>query len=326
MKDNELNKKIISYILRYIPENIKNVTFFTDLLNLSDESAYRRLRGDIPLTVEELYILSQELNFSIDDALAKDLPDNKALFDLKTDILAHPEETFLNILKTYSDDVSKERNAENRIGLISLNHLILPFTFRYASLFKFNYYKWIHQTQDVSFNFSYSDVVITSEMNSLRSKAAELSDSVDNTIIIVDQNMYLHTIKDIQYYYRRNLLTQDELQLIKKEFLFMIEQTEKVVQTGFNRFGKSRFFYLSPLSIKSNIILVEYDGEMISHIWYNSLTPISTSNPKLCQAHKRWLNSLKKYSSLISQSNEILSAEFFNKQREYINEMDVNMY
>jgi len=166
-------------------------------------------------------------------------------------------------------------------------------------------------------------VEIPENIDSLRQEVAVLSDSIDNSTIILDENMYLHTIKDVQYYFQRNLISREELEYIKDEFILMIEQTEKVIQKGKNRFGKVRNFYLSPLNIKSNIILIEYDDDIISHLWYNSLTPISTSNTNLCLAQKKWLNSLKKYSILITQSNEMLSAEFFNKQRKYINEMHI---
>lgn len=325
MRDNEQNERLVAYITKRLPQNIKKVTFFTDLLDLSNESAYRRLRGEIPFTLEELVKLSKELDFSIDEALAKDNTD-KAVFDLKTDMLSDPQEAFLNILTSYCDDVILEVEGQNRNALVSLNHMILPFSFRYSNMFRFNYYKWIHQSQDVSLNYSFSDVVLPLEINLLRKRAAELSDMVDNTTMILDNNIYLHTIKDMQYYYRRNLITKEEFKQIKEEFIFMIEQTERLVQTGLNRFGKSRYYYISPLSIKSNIVLVHYDATVISHLWYNSLTPISTTNSKLCSDHVAWLNSLKKYSSLITQSNEILSSEFFNQQRKYAEEMDVIMY
>lgn len=322
MKNNKDNERLVSYIIKHIPSNIKKTAYLTRFLNLSEESVYRRLRGDIPFTVEELVKLSQELKFSIDKAVLPDTIQGQALFNMRTDTDSE-EETFSQILKDYCDDVKKEAEANNRRAIMSLNHIILPFTFNYEILFRFNYYKWVHQTQDVPLNFSFSEVAIPTDIDLLRQEAAVLSDSVDNSTIIIDENMYLHTIKDIQYYYRRNLITRDELEQIKQELIFMIEQLERTIQRGFNRLDKVRNFYLSPLNIKSNIILSEYEDTIVSHLWYNSLTPISTTNLSLCMAHKKWLNSLKKYSILITQSNEMLSSDFFNKQRKYINEIHI---
>lgn len=325
MKKNKDNERLVSFILGRIPQNIKKTSFLTSLLNLSNESAYRRLRGEIPFSVEELVKLSQKLNFSIDEAIMQSsVSEQQAVFNMRAaNTLSGASEIFVCVLKDYCNDVIKEKDAKSRSALMSLNHLILPFTFNSENLFKFNYYKWMHQTGNVPLNFSFSEVIIPYEIDSLRRKAADLSDSVDNSTFILDQDMYLHTIKDIQYYYRRSLITREELQLIQKELGMIIDASENIALTGVNRLGKSRYYYLSPLNIKSNIILVEYDNNIVSHLWYHSITPISTTNVKLCMAHKQWLNSLKKYSSLITQSNDILSAEFFNKQRKYISEMDI---
>ena len=316
------NDRLVSYILKHIPSNVKKAIYLGELLDLSDESVYRRLRGEVAFTVEELFKLSRQLGFSIDEVATEDVSNKQAIFSMRADSSLSPHETFINILTDYCKDVEMEKNAINRTGLISLNHIILPLTFYYENLFKFNYYKWIHQSQDVPLNFSFSEITIPSDVNTLRIEAKELSDSVNNTTFILDQNMYLHTIKDIQYYYQRGLISREELQLIQDELTMMVEQTEKTVLKGVNRLGKSRYYYLSPLNIKSNIILVEYDNNIISHLWYHSITPISTTNEKLCSTYKQWLNSLKKYSSLITQSNDILSAKFFNEQRKYIREMD----
>ena len=64
--NSELNKKLVAIILKNISENKKPVTYLVNALNISRESAYRRIRGDIPFTVQELVTLAADLKFSID--------------------------------------------------------------------------------------------------------------------------------------------------------------------------------------------------------------------------------------------------------------------
>ena len=52
---------------------------------------------------------------------------------------------------------------------------------------------------------------------------------------------------------------------------------------------------------------------------------IYTRNKEITARHKLWIDSLKKYCTVISQSNELLQAEFLNKQREYIDNIAVNI-
>jgi hypothetical protein len=50
-------------ILDSIPKNIKPIEYLIKILDISKESAYRRLRGEIPFTFEEMSKLSLDLDF-----------------------------------------------------------------------------------------------------------------------------------------------------------------------------------------------------------------------------------------------------------------------
>lgn len=320
---NKLNKVLVAYILKYLPTNIKSVVYLKQLLDLSSESVYRRLRGEISFTIEEIVKLSHELGFSIDEAFIHNVSSEQAVFKIRINTLTSPHETFLLLLKEYCWDLTCERNSKKREAIIALNHVILPFTIGFNYLFKFNYYRWIHQTQNVPLSFSLSDVEVPPEILSLCEEAQEIASSISNTTFILDQSVFINSMRDVQHYYQRNLITEDELDLIKKDFESIIDQMESLVQKGCNNRGASHNVYLSLLNVKSNIILCDYDDNLESHLWYHFMTPLSTSNQALCIAHRKWLISLKKYSVLISQSNEILSSQFFNLQRKYINEMHI---
>lgn len=54
MNKDDISQKLISRILISIPDNINPVLYLMDLLDLSRESAYRRIRGEIPFTFWEI--------------------------------------------------------------------------------------------------------------------------------------------------------------------------------------------------------------------------------------------------------------------------------
>jgi len=49
-----LNKIVLTKILDIMPENLKPVTLLMEVLDIGKESAYRRLRGEKPFSMEEL--------------------------------------------------------------------------------------------------------------------------------------------------------------------------------------------------------------------------------------------------------------------------------
>ena len=67
--ENILNKKIITAVQKHIPQNQKTVNYLMELLDLSKESSYRRIRGEKGFSAQELYIISRDLNISIDEML-----------------------------------------------------------------------------------------------------------------------------------------------------------------------------------------------------------------------------------------------------------------
>jgi hypothetical protein len=44
-------------------------------------------------------------------------------------------------------------------------------------------------------------------------------------------------------------------------------------------------------------------------------------NQEVCNMQKKWIEAIKKYSILVTLSNEILQAEFINKQVKYLNNL-----
>ncbi|MFV0328965.1 MAG: helix-turn-helix domain-containing protein, partial [Dysgonomonas sp.] len=65
-----INAIIIQKIIDSIPPNMKLAEFLMDKLGLCKESAYRRIRGDVAFTIEQIMHVSLELGFSIDELVA----------------------------------------------------------------------------------------------------------------------------------------------------------------------------------------------------------------------------------------------------------------
>jgi hypothetical protein len=58
--------RFLEEIKRKVPHNISLAEVIADDLNISNDSAYRRIRGDTHLTLEECMILCNKYNVSLD--------------------------------------------------------------------------------------------------------------------------------------------------------------------------------------------------------------------------------------------------------------------
>ena len=313
--DTELNKKLVTTILKNISENKKPVTYLVNSLNISRESAYRRLRGDIPFTVEELVTLAADLEFSI-DILFEQEKQNRSFHDYMG-AEKNSSDFFVIMLKKYSELLEKLCFAKKIETIMAFNSFPPPFFVGFPNLFKFIYYKWLYQDNEILRNESYSNIALPDAVFAFQRKMRGNIIQGKNTIIILDNNIFLNLIKEIQYFYNRKILTNEELLLIKGDTLRMIDQFEESSQTGTFESTKIQL-YLSSLCVNSNTIYYNYDDKTEPLFWLFTINPVIIQNAGFVSMQIKWLNSLRRQSALITQSNEIMQAEFFFKQRENV--------
>jgi hypothetical protein len=315
--EKNLNEMLAERILEKIPSNIKPVEYLMGTLGLARESVYRRKRGELSFSFKEIVKLSKELNFSIDEVIDKDNKD-KVVFDIRNNALYNPEETFMAMLREYLNLVRKNFEARRVEMIITQNRVIPIYALRFKHLFKFFYYKWMHQGYQVPLNFYYADVTVPAEILALRDKLVSYINQLSNYTFIIDPLTYKNTFDEILYYYERNLMTKEELLILKDDLLSLLRYTESLVQKGVSDYGATYQFYLSSLNIESNTIYAKYDDMVESFLWLYYVNPINTNDKYMCATHKRWLDSMRRCSSLITHSNEILQARFYSEQYKYL--------
>ena len=79
METNQLQQQLFSFLKDSIPPHLSLVDELCDLLNLSHDSVYRRIRGEKPITLAELKIICEKYHISLDQLLQ--LENESVLFD-----------------------------------------------------------------------------------------------------------------------------------------------------------------------------------------------------------------------------------------------------
>ena len=324
--DKEQNTFLVNRILENIPQKVKPVPYLANLLEISAESVYRRLKGRIPFTFEDVSKLSQSLSFSVDNIIGMKMIDRKALFELKADELVGSTVAFTTMLQQELSHIKQLQESSRSEIIFAMRHLTALSVLDYDTLFRFFYYKWTHQTEDVSINYFFSDVVLPLEIRELLKEIRYLSNiplSANETTVISNPSLCRSIVSEIQYYSKRGLINDEELQLLKNELLAWVDDTAKMIKTGITKHGGRYNYFLSSFdTIESNSIYTSYDVLEESRFWIYTINPLKANKPGACKTHQEWLNSLKRYATYITQSNEILQAEFLNRQRQNIQSVE----
>ena len=314
------NDLLSAKILESIPDNIKPIEFLTELLNIGKESAYRRMRSEIPFTFEEITKLALELDFSVDEIIGKN-KEERIFLDLQVNSSSSHEESFLAMLQEYYKYTDLISNAQVKEVYVVLNRLSLATIIGYDTLFKLYYYNWKNQTYNISLNDPFSETHIPPEINAIRQQFRLVKPNLYNIHYIIDRDIFQNVVREIQYYYNRKLISDDEIVILKDELTHVLKNIETIMQTGCNDTGASANYYLSLLDIETNTNVATFDGNIASLYWMHPVNSICIVNQEICNMQKRWIESIKKYSVLVTLSNEILQAEFINKQIEYLNNL-----
>jgi len=314
------NDLLSAKILECIPENIKPIEFLTEILNIGKESAYRRMRSEIPFTFEEITKLSLELDFSIDEIVGRN-KEERIFLDLQSNSTASHEENFLAAIQEYYKFCDLVSTAHHKEVMVAINRISFSSIIGYDTLFKLYFYNWKHQTYNISLNEPFSETIIPAEVNAVRQQFRQLKQNLFNIHYIIDREIFQNIVRAIQYYYNRKLINDDEIVLLKDELSQVLRNIENIMQTGCNESGAAMSYYLSLLDIECNINCATFDGNIASLHWMNPVNSVCIVNQEICKMQKRWIESIKKYSILVTLSNEILQAEFINKQIEYLNNL-----
>ncbi|MDR0507558.1 MAG: hypothetical protein LBH32_12210 [Dysgonamonadaceae bacterium] len=319
MSNNELNDAIVRTIIHNTPKSVKPVDYLSDILALSRESVYRRIRKEIPFTVEELAKASVEMGFSIDKVIGE-VKSDRLYFDMQSG-WEEASNLYINTFETYNNHLEKLIEAKKSDAQLILNHIPPLFSIYSDDFFKYSYFKWKNEGIDsCSVKYHFSDLEIPLELLELRKRIIYNIQRIKNSTLILSPNIFLDVIKEIQYHYHKRLITKDELERLKKSILDIISLSEIVAMNGgINPYVKTDI-YLSRLYLSTNILYTQYEENIETHFWLYNTTPIIIRCSEICEIQRNWLRTVKMYSTLISLSNEILQTAFFDKQKEYANQ------
>jgi len=303
---------------------MKPVEYIMRILNISKGSAYRRLKGTLPFTYDEIALLAREMNFSVDEVIYSESR-KKYIFEFGDYFNDDTSAIILKVLTGYYDRLFSERKMNRRDILVTTNNLWFIHTLHFDDLFKFYYYKYLQQNDISHLKEKMEDIVIPQSVIDIKNKIMDLSCSMNNTFItsILDRHLFLNTMSEIQYYYRRNLINNNELNAITDDLKSLLSIIEGVIIKNEYNANKNQYF-LAERNIYTNSASIENDIQMFALIFQNNIHPMVCYDQQLCRLHKIYLESHKKQSTFISSSNEQLQIAFFDNQYKYIRNLSEN--
>ena len=300
-------------------------------LNISTDSAYRRIRGDKPVSLEELYILSNRYRLSLD-----------TLLQLQSDTIPFQGKfvdpvsfRFTDYLTAVGQQVRYMASFKNREMYYLCKDIPIFHHYHNKELAAFKYFFW-HKTLLQSPDFVSKKVSLSDypdEVFEIGTKALDTYNQI-SSIELWNLESLTSTLRQVEYYQdTQSFQSKKDLLLVYESLEDLFAHLELQAELGFkfNRNDPERKplssfkLYYNEVVTGDNSILAILDGTKISFIVHTSMNFMITRDAAFCDNLYSFYQNLMRKSTLISSVSERERAKFFKLLRNRIANRKLNL-
>ncbi|HTB26381.1 MAG TPA: helix-turn-helix domain-containing protein [Puia sp.] len=320
----DVQQVFFQHIKSNLAGHLSLVDEVAELLNISNDSAYRRIRGEKPLTFEEISVLCSKYHISMDQ-----------LFHLKNDsyLFSGPLSDNSNFgIEKYLEHLLAQANYfntfEKREFYWQGKDMFIFHCFGFHELTVFKIFFWMKTI--LQYPFEGREIILLESLREniykITNKMIEAYNKFPSVEIWNDDSMNA-TLRQIDYYRQSKILPSEEYALgLYNEFLAMLNHLEKQAEAGVkfpyggkpNASSQSFRLYYNEFILGDNCILVVLNDTKTVYINHTVLNIITTRDPVFSEyTYQHFLNIMRK-STLISNTSEKVRTNFFNLLREKV--------
>lgn len=320
MMKNHVLDELTTIIKERIPKGQNLANYLTDALCLGKKAVYRRLRGEVAFTINEVALLSNKLGISIDQIIGNHFS-NKVTFDLNLHSSANALESYYDIVNRYLQ-IFNYVKADDSTEVYTVSN-VLPFTLysSYKYLSKFHLCRWMYQNGQLKIPNSLSETKIDNRIIDIHRQLGDATRQCRKTYFIWDTNIFLTFIEEIKYFACLSLVSQDDIVHLKEELHHLLDSMEALSIKGEFSENKEIYIYLSNIHFEASYSYIEKHDFQISMIRVYSINLMDSQSPHICQMQRNWIQSMKRHSVLISGSGEAQRIPFLKKQHAIVDSL-----
>lgn len=325
MTETDLQKELFNSIKKTLPSHISLVDVIADLLNLSYDSVYRRIRGEKPISLNELKVLCEHFHLSLDQLLQ--FKNENVVFNAPDINSADPE--FTEYLKGILKQLKYFNSFEKKEMLYQCKDAPVFYFYLFPEIGAFKTFCWIKTLLDDPeyknkifslAEFSFADCY---ELGQQINKEYCLLPSIE----LWNFETFNSTINQLEYYRDAGLFkTTEDFNIVIDSFNKMLNHLQEQANIGIKYMPgdsdvshKAPFkFYLNEVLLGNNTFILELDDQPLSIITYNALNYLITKDARFNKKLLHGFNTLVSRSTLISGTGEKERNRFFRAQREKV--------
>jgi hypothetical protein len=323
MNKSDIQHNFFESIKASLPKNMSLADVVASVLDISADSAYRRIRGEKMLSLEEIQLLCNHCRISVDEVLS--LQTNATSFSGR--FLEASTFSLDKYLQDMLDQLNQVNHLNNQELIYFCKDVPLFQYFMFPELAAFKFFIWMKTIipgQSANGQSESLDSIMTSLL-AYSKKLADLYVRIPGTEILSPGNTAT-TQWQIEYAHEARLFRSEvEMEVLYDKLHEMNDHMERQAEAG-KKFlpgqshatGADYKLYVNDFVIGDNTVLIKAESAEVCFINHNAINYFFTRDRRFVKYTARFLESVIRKSILISSAGEKERSIFFNHTRRQI--------
>ena len=312
-----------------LPKNTSLVMELSEILGISTDSAYRRMRTETFLSIDEIILLCDYYKISFDTFTNSD----EGVVTFHYSKLESARENFKLYQTKIMNDLEKIYHSKEKHITYASEDIPIFHHYTHPVLAFFKMFYWMNSIMSVpELEYEKFDVQnIDRELEEIGNKTADFYSKVPSVEIWTETTIQ-STVKQIEFFWdsgkfktREDALKvvqslREEISLVQKK----AEKSTKLLDKNGEAIGDEQNFqlYFSEMELTNNCVLIDLGTIKSVYLGHFTFSTMSTYSDSYCNETKKWLNIVIKISSLISGVSEKQRYQVFRKYFKIIDELE----
>jgi hypothetical protein len=329
MKNNEIQQQLFSILKEKLPAHLSLVEELGELLDLSADSVYRRIRGEKPIDLIELKKICEHYRLSLDQLLH--LQNESVLFEAPGMNKAPGD--FLEYMKAMLQQFQYFNSFTTREIFYLCKDAPIWYFYLFPELAAFKTFFWSktinNQPQLSNKTFSFEEFPY-SDCFAIGQQVVEEHNKIHSVELWNLESIH-STINQVAYYRDAgNFRSPAELKTVIASFHQWLDHLQLQAEKGLKFMPGAADvshkapiqFYVNELILGNNTMVIKLDEQSLSMVTYSVFYYLFTKDPRFSAKAMDSFNTLLSRSTLISRVGEKDRNRFFNTLREKVNGLE----
>lgn len=319
METTELQQALFKHLKTLLPANISLAEEIAERLNISNDSAYRRIRGEKVISLEEVQMICQHYKISLDQLMHID---SDAIVFIGRNIDAEVFD-FTSYLQDTLRVLRSVNRSSNKMMYYEAKDMPIFYYYQYPELAAFKYFFWMRNV----LCFPQYSKIRHFEDNELQETIYKTGREIIKEYCKIPcaeiwgaESLHA-TLHQIEYFKDTGVFkSKASMELIFSQFRALIEHVRDQAECG-EKFmagekpaGNDNNYklYYNQVFLGHNTVLIEADGNTSAFLNHSVMSYIHTRDKKFCDYTKHSIDNTMKKAVLISNVSDKERNKLFN--------------